>query len=81
VRVRVVAFATARRALGADARDWQLADGATLGDLAAALAAERPELAAELPRWALAVDGRLARADERLADGAEVALLPPVSGG
>jgi molybdopterin synthase catalytic subunit len=81
VKIRLVAFATARRALGAEARDWELAEGATVGDLAAALAAARPELAAELPRWALAVDGRLARPHEPLAEGSEVALLPPVSGG
>jgi len=35
-----------------------------------------------LPRLALAVDGELARDPARqLAEGCEVALLPPVSGG
>jgi molybdopterin converting factor subunit 1 len=81
MRIRLLAFATARRALGADERDFELAAGSTVGDLAAALAAARPEIAAELPRWAIAVEGRLARPEEPLAEGAEVALLPPVSGG
>ena len=55
--------------------------GATVAELRRALAAAAPELASQLPRWAIAVDGELAGSDRALADGAEVALLPPVSGG
>lgn len=81
MRVRVVAFATAAQALGAAAREVELPAGAHLEDLRGALAALAPALAAQLPRLAFAVDGELARADRALADGCEVALLPPVSGG
>ena len=81
MRVRVVAFATAADALGAAARDWELADGATLGTLADELAARFPALGRHASRLAWAVDGELARPDRELAEGAEVALLPPVSGG
>jgi molybdopterin converting factor small subunit len=81
VRVRVVAFATAAQALGAPRRELELPAGARLADLARALAAIAPALGSQLPRLALAVDGELARADRELAEGCEVALLPPVSGG
>jgi len=81
VRVRVLAFATAADALGGGEREVELPAGSTLADLRQALDREHPGLAALWPRLALAVDGRLARPDAALADGAEVALLPPVSGG
>jgi molybdopterin synthase sulfur carrier subunit len=81
MRVRLVAFATAARALGASERECEVAAGTTVGDLPRLLAAEAPALAGEWSRFAIAVDGDLAPADRTLADGCEVALLPPVSGG
>ena len=81
MHVRIVAFATAAEALGAGERQLELAAGATLADLRAALESDHPGLVPLWPRLALAVDGRLAAADAALSDGAEVALLPPVSGG
>jgi molybdopterin synthase catalytic subunit len=78
--IRVLAFASAREALGAAEREVHLAGG-TLGELAAALAAERPALGELWPRLAIAVDGEIVSGDRPLVDGAEVALLPPVSGG
>jgi molybdopterin synthase catalytic subunit len=81
MRVHVVAFATAAEALGGAERHVELPPGASLGDLRQVLERDHPALAALWPRLALAVDGRLAPADVELADGVEVALLPPVSGG
>jgi molybdopterin converting factor small subunit len=81
VRVRLLAYATAADALGAAAAERELAEGSTVADLTRRLAAESPRLAAALPRFAIAVDGALARPETALADGCEVALLPPVSGG
>lgn len=81
MHVKVVAFATAADALGGGERQVELPDGASLGALREALARDHPALVPLWPRLALAVDGRLAAADAALADGAEVALLPPVSGG
>ncbi|SFI18709.1 MULTISPECIES: MoaD/ThiS family protein [Microbacterium] len=54
---------------------------ATLGALRVALAAERPGLAAILPRCAVLVDG--ARVDDAhpLAAGTTVDVLPPFAGG
>lgn len=81
MRVRLLAFATAAEALGAARAERELAPGATVGDLARELAAERPALAARLASLAFAVDGELAAPSRALAEGCEVALLPPVSGG
>lgn len=81
MRIRVVAFATAAEALGGGERQVELEPGASLADLRRALERDHPGLTPLWPRLALAVDGRLAAADAALSEGAEVALLPPVSGG
>jgi MoaE-MoaD fusion protein len=80
VKVRVLAFATAGQLLGGN-RDVELQDGARLSDLKRMLEAENPRWQALWPRLAVAVGGQLRQDDADLADGIEVALLPPVSGG
>jgi molybdopterin converting factor subunit 1 len=81
MRVTVRLFARARDLAGADAVTVDLAAGATVADLRRRLAAEAPALAGLLPRCAVAVGQEFAGDSTTLADGAEVALLPPVSGG
>jgi MoaE-MoaD fusion protein len=81
MRIRLLAFASAADALGAGERELELPDGSRVADLRARLDREHPALAPLWPRLAVAVDGRVVAADEPLADGVEVALLPPVSGG
>lgn len=70
MQVRLLAFASAVEALGAPSRE-----------LRQQLAIEFPALAPLLARLAIAVDGTLASSETRVREGAEVALLPPVSGG
>lgn len=79
--MRLLAFASAVEALGTSSRDWQLPGELSVGDLRLRLANEFPAMAPLLARLAIAVDGTLATADTRVREGAEVALLPPVSGG
>jgi molybdopterin converting factor subunit 1 len=81
MRVPVRLFARARDLAGADAVSVTLPDGATAGDLRRRLAEECPALAGLLARSALAVNGEFAEDATPLPPGAEVALLPPVSGG
>lgn len=81
MNVRLLAFASAVAAVGSPARDWQLAGELTVGDLRRQLATDFPAIAPLLARLAIAVDGTLATAETLVRDGAEVALLPPVSGG
>src|SRR5690349_10344574 len=81
MKIRLLAFATAADALGTDETEMELPEGSRVSDLRARLDREHPSLAALWPRLAVAVDGRVVRPDEPIPDGAEVALLPPVSGG
>jgi len=81
MKVSVVAFATAGDVLGREAVEVDLPDGSRLAALRAELTASYPALGAMWPRLAVAVGGQLAGEDRELADGVEVALLPPVSGG
>jgi len=81
MHVRVRLFARARDLAGADAVALDLPPGATVGDLRRRLAAAYPALAGLLERSALAVQDEFADDPLALPPDAEVALLPPVSGG
>jgi len=84
MRIRLLAFASAGDALGAGELDLDLPglpEQAKVADLRAWLDARYPALAPLWPRLAVAVNGTIAKSDDLLAEGAEVALLPPVSGG
>lgn len=78
----MLSFATALDAVGSAEMEHDLPDGSTVADLVERLTAAYPGLESLWPRLAVAVDGEVA--GDRTAplhDGAEVALLPPVSGG
>lgn len=79
--MKVRLFAHARELAGADAIEVALPPGATVGDLRLRIAEECPALAGLLERSALAVNDEFAEDELTLPLGAEVALLPPVSGG
>jgi molybdopterin converting factor subunit 1 len=79
--VRVHLFARARDLAEAESLRVELASGATIGDLRRALASVCPRLEELLSRSALAVDDEFADESQAVPPGAEIALLPPVSGG
>jgi molybdopterin converting factor subunit 1 len=79
--VTVRLFARARDLAGTDRVAVEVPPDATAGDLRRQLAVRVPALAGLLERSALAVGGEFAGDDHRLSAEAEVALLPPVSGG
>jgi molybdopterin synthase catalytic subunit/molybdopterin converting factor small subunit len=81
MKIRLLAFASAGDALGATETEIELPEGSRVADLRAQLDRDHPALAPLWPRLAIAVDGRIAGQEETLAEGVEVALLPPVSGG
>lgn len=81
MKIRLLAFASAGDALGAGEMDLELPAGSRVAELRERLDRDFPRLAPLWPRLAVAVDGRVVSGDEPLQDGAEVALLPPVSGG
>ena len=78
--IRVLAFARLRELLGAD-RDMQLPSGSTAGDLWETLASSCADLRGLASSTRIARNGRLVQSSEVLADGDEIALLPPVGGG
>jgi len=81
MRVTVLFFAQARERAGRASVTLELPAGSRLADARAAIALAHPGLEPLWPHLALAVDGVLAREDAPVRDGAELALLPPVSGG
>jgi molybdopterin synthase sulfur carrier subunit len=76
-------FAAARAAAGTETEKVQLADGATVDDLVAALAAAHgPDLARVLERCSYLLDEVAVRnRSQALADGAVLDVLPPFAGG
>jgi len=81
MHVTVRLFGPVREALGAKELQVQLAEGATAGTVRALLAERHPELARYGERLRVSVNRAFASDDAPLADGDEVAFLPPVSGG
>jgi molybdopterin synthase catalytic subunit len=79
--IHVHLFARARDLAHIDQIDTELAEGATVADLRRRLAADYPALAGLLERSAIAVENDFADDSRILSANAEVALLPPVSGG
>jgi molybdopterin converting factor subunit 1 len=78
---RVRLFARARDLAGTDVVEVSLPDWATAGELRRELGRRCPALTGLLPRSALAVNDEFAEDSLILPREAEVALLPPVSGG
>ena len=78
---RVRLFARARDLAGAEVLSVELPPGATVGDLRRQLADAVPALAGLLERSAVGVNEEYAADDAVIPPGAEVAVIPPVSGG
>ncbi len=79
MRVRVLFFGVLRDSMGVAERELELETGATVQEVV-----ERCRAGAEGGVWealAIAVNQEYARRERVLAEGDEVALLPPVSGG
>jgi molybdopterin converting factor subunit 1 len=82
MRITVKLFAILReRSGGVPEVVMDVPSGATAGDAAQRLGEKFPELTSFLPRIAFAVNQTYAKADAVLAEGDELALIPPVSGG
>ncbi|HZZ86604.1 MAG TPA: molybdopterin converting factor subunit 1 [Anaeromyxobacteraceae bacterium] len=81
MNLTILYFAAAREAAGAASESLALPGPADVAALRRALAERHPALSRVLPRCRLAVDEELAEDHHPLADGAEVAVIPPVSGG
>jgi len=81
MRINVLYFAQARERAGRQSASLELPPGSRVSDAVAAIRRTTPALDALWPHLAVAVDGVLVSPEAALREGAEVALLPPVSGG
>ena len=79
--VNILYFAQARDLAGRGEESLELAAGANVADALRELRKRHRGLDPLWPHLAIAVDGLLAGLDVPLHAGAEIALLPPVSGG
>jgi len=81
MHVRIRLFAVQREIAGTREVALELADGATVADAWTGLVALHPGLAPGRDSVRFAVNAAYAEPDTALADGDEVAMIPPVSGG
>ncbi len=81
MKVKTRFFASARDAVGHREMDLEVPDGLTAGDLLQRLISDYPRLAGHANTVRLAVNEAYADPAQRLCEGDEVALIPPVSGG
>jgi molybdopterin synthase catalytic subunit len=81
VKVSVLYFAVFRERIGRDAETVELADGASLDTLIAALAERHDAVRSLRGRYRVAINQEMVDGSPLLADGDEVALIPPVAGG
>jgi molybdopterin converting factor subunit 1 len=81
MRVNVKLFARARELAGRDSVVVEIPPGATVAALRDVVAEQVPVLATFVRRCAVAVGGSYAVEADVVTEGAEVALIPPVSGG
>jgi molybdopterin converting factor small subunit len=79
--VRVLAFARLRELLGFGERSLEMGDARTLDDVWSRLTAASPEAARMRASTRFARNGVVVDGSVRIADGDEIALLPPVGGG
>ena len=81
MKISVAMFASARELVGSESVDLQLPEPATICDLRKALVATYPDLSSLMRSSIFSVDHEYANDQLQLFEGAEVALIPPVSGG
>ena len=81
ITVRVRAFAGLREALGTGETTVEVPVGTNVAGLVALMAATYPEARLTTRRYTVAVNRAYAPPDRVVADGDEVGLIPPVSGG
>jgi molybdopterin converting factor small subunit len=79
--LRVLAFARLRELLGFGERTLEVGSSATLEDVWTSLTAASPEAGRMRASTRFARNGVVVDGATRIADGDEIALLPPVGGG
>jgi len=81
MKVRLQLFAAVGEMAGSDVLEFDLAAGSSIGDLRRELVRRVPSLAALGPHLMFAIDAEYAIDATAIGPAAEVACIPPVSGG
>jgi molybdopterin synthase catalytic subunit len=81
MKIHVRYFAVVRERLRRDDDQLELPEGASVGDALDALAARHADIGRLRPHLQVAVNQTMSSASHVLADGDELALIPPVAGG
>jgi molybdopterin synthase catalytic subunit/molybdopterin synthase sulfur carrier subunit len=81
MKVRIRLFAISAQLAGADMIELELDENARVGDLRRALAHVAPGLRPLVPQFMFAVNSQYATDETPLPPSAEIACIPPVSGG
>lgn len=81
MKVVVKLFAGARELAGQPQVEVELSDGSTISDLREALCVQHAALAPLLPHALFAIDTTYATDETIISADAEIACIPPVSGG
>jgi molybdopterin synthase catalytic subunit len=81
VRISVLYFAVFRERIGSAGEPLELGSNATVGDAIAALAERHAVVGKLRGKFRVAVNHDMVGDDHALADGDELALIPPVAGG
>jgi molybdopterin converting factor subunit 1 len=81
VKVEVLLFAAARQAAGCDKVTVELSGGSSVADLKREIAAVCPALESVIASSMIAINHEYVRDDSVVPPNAEIALIPPVSGG
>lgn len=81
MKVTIEAFGPAKGWFGSEHIPMDVMTGATVSDLAIALSKQYPGFWPHRDRCAFALQDRLVAPSEVLHDGAQLSLIPPVSGG
>jgi sulfur-carrier protein len=79
--VEIKLFAVARQRVGSDCARVELPSGATIADLRTALVKSYPTLADTARHFRFALNSDYAQDDSVIPADAEIACIPPVSGG
>jgi molybdopterin converting factor subunit 1 len=81
MKVHVKLFAVVRQRVGRESIEVELPAGASVQQLRAALAESYPALVDVLPHVRFAVNSEYAADSQAIPAAAEIAVIPPVSGG
>jgi len=79
--IRLKLFAFFRQVLGAPELSYEIAEGATAGDLIDDILRKHPSLEGSRGHVVITVNKTAVKLTDKIHEGDEVAILPPVSGG